>query len=360
MAQRRAGGRSTTGRPRRPYTIRDQVALRRLEGFVVSPDGGRVILQIGRARSREEPPRHPSLVGQRRRDRSSPADPIRQARLRARPSRPTAAASTSWRVLAAATRQVVTSVPRRRQAGAGDAIAHRRRVVRAVPGRDAPRVRGAGVPRAAPTRSRRPPSGSKAEATRPTGDRPDPRPAVRPPLGPVEDRPPPPPLRAARGRRARRRRHARDGRRRAEQAVRRQRAVHVHAGRDAASSSRPATPVARRPGAPTSTCSWRRSTRARRRASSRLRTGRPIRTRRSARTGRCWPTWRWIGPGYEADKLTVIAPRLAGRRLRRLTDRLGPQRRTPSSGRPTGARCTSWPRTPGSAACSRSTSPPVR
>ncbi len=49
MAQRRAGGRSTTGRPRRPYTIRDQVALRRLEDFVVSPDGGRVILQIGRA-----------------------------------------------------------------------------------------------------------------------------------------------------------------------------------------------------------------------------------------------------------------------------------------------------------------------
>jgi len=34
---------------RRAYTIRDQVALRRLEGFVVSPDGRRVILQIATA-----------------------------------------------------------------------------------------------------------------------------------------------------------------------------------------------------------------------------------------------------------------------------------------------------------------------
>ncbi|HEX6868828.1 MAG TPA: S9 family peptidase [Candidatus Limnocylindrales bacterium] len=34
---------------KRPYTIHDQVALRRLESFVVAPDGGRVILQIGTA-----------------------------------------------------------------------------------------------------------------------------------------------------------------------------------------------------------------------------------------------------------------------------------------------------------------------
>ena len=46
MAKRRADGRSTTGRPRRAYTIRDQVALRRLQDFVVSPDGSRLILQI--------------------------------------------------------------------------------------------------------------------------------------------------------------------------------------------------------------------------------------------------------------------------------------------------------------------------
>ena len=31
------------------YTIRDQVGLRRLEGFVVSPDGGRLVLQIATA-----------------------------------------------------------------------------------------------------------------------------------------------------------------------------------------------------------------------------------------------------------------------------------------------------------------------
>jgi dipeptidyl aminopeptidase/acylaminoacyl peptidase len=35
--------------PRRPYTIRDQVALRRLEGFAVAPDGGRAIMQIASA-----------------------------------------------------------------------------------------------------------------------------------------------------------------------------------------------------------------------------------------------------------------------------------------------------------------------
>ena len=49
MEQRRAGGKAGTGRQRRAYTIRDQVGLRRLEGFAVSPDGGRVILQIATA-----------------------------------------------------------------------------------------------------------------------------------------------------------------------------------------------------------------------------------------------------------------------------------------------------------------------
>lgn len=49
MAERRSGGRSAAGRPRRAYTIRDQVSLRRLEDFVVSPDGSRVILQIAAA-----------------------------------------------------------------------------------------------------------------------------------------------------------------------------------------------------------------------------------------------------------------------------------------------------------------------
>jgi dipeptidyl aminopeptidase/acylaminoacyl peptidase len=46
MATRRAGERSTTGRPQRAYTIRDQVGLRRLHDFVVSPDGSRLVLEI--------------------------------------------------------------------------------------------------------------------------------------------------------------------------------------------------------------------------------------------------------------------------------------------------------------------------
>jgi dipeptidyl aminopeptidase/acylaminoacyl peptidase len=46
MTERRLDGPSTTGRSPRAYTIRDQVALRRLQDFVVSPDGSRVILQI--------------------------------------------------------------------------------------------------------------------------------------------------------------------------------------------------------------------------------------------------------------------------------------------------------------------------
>jgi dipeptidyl aminopeptidase/acylaminoacyl peptidase len=47
MPQRRAGDRSETGR--HGYTIRDQVALRRLDSFVVSPDGALIVVQISRA-----------------------------------------------------------------------------------------------------------------------------------------------------------------------------------------------------------------------------------------------------------------------------------------------------------------------
>jgi dipeptidyl aminopeptidase/acylaminoacyl peptidase len=48
---RRPAGNLTPGsrRPRRPYTIRDQVALRRLEGLAASPDGRRIVLRIGKA-----------------------------------------------------------------------------------------------------------------------------------------------------------------------------------------------------------------------------------------------------------------------------------------------------------------------
>ena len=49
MAGRQVDGRSTNGRPGRAYTIRDQVALRRLQDFVVSPDGSRVVMQLERA-----------------------------------------------------------------------------------------------------------------------------------------------------------------------------------------------------------------------------------------------------------------------------------------------------------------------
>jgi dipeptidyl aminopeptidase/acylaminoacyl peptidase len=49
MAERPAGKRTGTGRSLRPYTIHDQVALRRLEGFAVSPDGRRLILQVATA-----------------------------------------------------------------------------------------------------------------------------------------------------------------------------------------------------------------------------------------------------------------------------------------------------------------------
>ena len=48
MADRRPKEQSGRRR-RRPYTIRDQVGLRRLEGFVVSPDGRRLVLQIAAA-----------------------------------------------------------------------------------------------------------------------------------------------------------------------------------------------------------------------------------------------------------------------------------------------------------------------
>jgi len=51
MAQRRADRSSATAR--RTYTIREQVALRRLDSFVVSPDGEIVVLQISRATQRQ-------------------------------------------------------------------------------------------------------------------------------------------------------------------------------------------------------------------------------------------------------------------------------------------------------------------
>src|SRR3954470_3031530 len=51
MAQRRADDRPATRR--RAYTIRDQIALRRLDSFVVSPDGALVVLQIARAARRQ-------------------------------------------------------------------------------------------------------------------------------------------------------------------------------------------------------------------------------------------------------------------------------------------------------------------
>jgi dipeptidyl aminopeptidase/acylaminoacyl peptidase len=49
MAQRPAGRRTNAGGSGRPYTIHDQVALRRLEGFAVSPDGRRLVLQVASA-----------------------------------------------------------------------------------------------------------------------------------------------------------------------------------------------------------------------------------------------------------------------------------------------------------------------
>ena len=46
MTERRGTARTARPRTSRPYTIRDQVALRRLESFAVSPDGSRMILRI--------------------------------------------------------------------------------------------------------------------------------------------------------------------------------------------------------------------------------------------------------------------------------------------------------------------------
>ncbi len=71
------------------------------------------------------------------------------------------------------------------------------------------------------------------------------------------------------------RRDARHGRRRAVQAVRRRRGVHLHAGRQVASSSPRATRAAKRPGPPTSICSSRRSTALASRATSQPATRRP-------------------------------------------------------------------------------------
>ena len=45
MTDRRGSPRART---RRPYTIRDQVQLRRLRGIAVSPDGRRIVLRIER------------------------------------------------------------------------------------------------------------------------------------------------------------------------------------------------------------------------------------------------------------------------------------------------------------------------
>jgi dipeptidyl aminopeptidase/acylaminoacyl peptidase len=49
MAERRPRRKADRPPARRPYTIHDQVGLRRLGSFAVSPDGGRVILCIARA-----------------------------------------------------------------------------------------------------------------------------------------------------------------------------------------------------------------------------------------------------------------------------------------------------------------------
>ena len=153
---------------RRAYTIRDQVALRRLEGFVVSPDGSRVILQIGERGSREEPLRHLALVRQRRRDRSAQADPTRQGRsepgLRARWSQHLSPVGPPQR--RAPGRPVV---PRRRHAGAGDAARPSTSSRSCCRGTactwHSPRT----CSRAVPTRSRRPPSDSKQERRPATG-----------------------------------------------------------------------------------------------------------------------------------------------------------------------------------------------
>ena len=98
------------------------------------------------------------------------------------------------------------------------------------------------------------------------------------------------------GRRSGRRRHARHGCRRTEQAVRRRGAVHLHARRArhrlhrARCRSRGGMEHGSGPLRGSDRCA------ARRPGSSRRRTGRPTQTRRSAPTGRCWRTSRWTVP----------------------------------------------------------------
>ena len=46
MTERRGPARTARPRTKRPYTIRDQVALRRLHSFAVSPDGSQLVLRI--------------------------------------------------------------------------------------------------------------------------------------------------------------------------------------------------------------------------------------------------------------------------------------------------------------------------
>ena len=53
MAERRGIATAARSRKRRPYTIRDQVELRRLVGLAVSPDGSRVILRVENAAQEE-------------------------------------------------------------------------------------------------------------------------------------------------------------------------------------------------------------------------------------------------------------------------------------------------------------------
>ena len=120
-------------RTKRPYTIRDQVALRRLAGLrrlarrQPAGPGDR------ERRAREEPPRHPALVGQRRRDRPAPADPIARARLEPRLRARRAQRLSPVRAPRNGDRQVV-----RLSLDGGEPVpvtqlADRHRVVRAVP-----------------------------------------------------------------------------------------------------------------------------------------------------------------------------------------------------------------------------------
>ena len=199
MAARRAGERSTTGRPQRTYTIRDQVALRRLHDFVVSPDGSRLILADRERRSR--PNRLDTHLWSITRGWHGPApvDPVSGRRNRTPCSRPMGGVSISWRVGAPATARSCGST-----STDGRPIPVTRSPVDIesfVLSRDdgthlafSAMVFPGGPDTLASTAER-----LKADA-RQDGERRGPRSAVRPALGSVEDRPPPPPVRPARGR----------------------------------------------------------------------------------------------------------------------------------------------------------------